>query len=205
MSESSEGGLNKRRPVREEPRAPASGTEDFNKELTALMPKLLKRAKYLTRDNKAEAEDITQETLRKAWEKREEYFKEGTDLAAWMFEILKNTYLDMRDNADTRRVVRGDDAEAIINAARNHESTEDRLDLRRVVGKILKAIEGLHPRQSQATKLAALGHTEDEIAHAMDISKGSVKVHRSRGREDLKSGLQNDDLDILRSATNLNQ
>ena len=42
--------------------------------------------------DKERADDLVQETLFKAWNHLES-FKEGTNLKAWLFTILRNTYL----------------------------------------------------------------------------------------------------------------
>ena len=62
----------------------------FRSGLLAQVPRLRAFARSLARDPDR-ADDLVQETLAKAWAHRT-MFKEGTNLRAWLFTILRNTY-----------------------------------------------------------------------------------------------------------------
>jgi RNA polymerase sigma-70 factor (ECF subfamily) len=62
----------------------------FRNGLLAELPRLRAFARSLARDPDR-ADDLVQETLTKAWAHRGK-FKEGTNLGAWLFTILRNTY-----------------------------------------------------------------------------------------------------------------
>ena len=65
-----------------------------------LMDQLFSAAMRMTR-NAADAEDLVQETYMKAY-RGYERFEEGTNLKAWMYRILTNSYIN-RYRAKQRR------------------------------------------------------------------------------------------------------
>ena len=69
-------------------------TKAFGDELIALVPRLRRFALSRT-DGAAQADDLVQATLLKAWEHRSR-FEDGTNLIAWLFTILRNTHLNQR-------------------------------------------------------------------------------------------------------------
>ena len=78
--------------------APASSVEDdavlqarFMDEAMPLMNQLFGAALGMTR-NRADAEDLVQETYLKAYQKFHQY-KPGTNIKAWLYRILTNTYI----------------------------------------------------------------------------------------------------------------
>ena len=78
--------------------APASSTPDdaalqarFMDEAMPLMNQLFGAALGMTR-NRADAEDLVQETYLKAYQKFHQY-KPGTNIKAWLYRILTNTYI----------------------------------------------------------------------------------------------------------------
>ena len=77
------------------------GSRDtFATDATAFAPQLFSTAVRMTR-NRADAEDLVQETYMKAWRAYDSY-EEGTNLRAWLFRIMTNTYIN-RYNAKMRR------------------------------------------------------------------------------------------------------
>ena len=66
---------------------PAPG---WRNEVVALIPALRAFAWSLSH-NAADADDLVQDTLIKAWTHRDK-FEPGTNLRAWLFTILRNTY-----------------------------------------------------------------------------------------------------------------
>ena len=67
-----------------------SGTASWRDEVVALIPALRAFAWSLSH-NRSDADDLVQDTLVKAWSNREK-FERGTNLRAWLFTILRNTY-----------------------------------------------------------------------------------------------------------------
>ena len=75
----------------DEPHLPSEGWSDFGAELSALMPSLARCARSLAR-NPDTAQDLVQETVLKAWRSRAS-FEAGTNMKAWTFRILRNSFL----------------------------------------------------------------------------------------------------------------
>ena len=75
----------------DEPHLPSEGWSDFGAELSALMPSLARYARSLAR-NPDTAQDLVQETVLKAWSSRAS-FEAGTNMKAWTFRILRNSFL----------------------------------------------------------------------------------------------------------------
>jgi len=71
-----------------------SDATNLQKELAQLVPNLRAFARSLC-GNADQADDLVQETLVKAWRSRES-FAEGSNLKAWLFTILRNTFLSER-------------------------------------------------------------------------------------------------------------
>jgi len=68
----------------------AAAAQDWRNEITQLIPALRAFAWSLSR-NRSDADDLVQETLAKALTNRDR-FEPGTNLRAWLFTILRNTY-----------------------------------------------------------------------------------------------------------------
>src|SRR5437899_12106459 len=73
-------------------------------ELLAAIPRLRRYARVLTGET-TRADDLVQETLARAWEKRR-LWAAGTDLRAWLFTIMHNVFVNQRALArrDARNV-----------------------------------------------------------------------------------------------------
>ena len=68
----------------------AGGGDNWQGDVVALIPALRAFAWSLSR-NGSDADDLVQDTLIKAWTHREK-FEPGTNLRAWLFTILRNTF-----------------------------------------------------------------------------------------------------------------
>src|SRR5690606_895974 len=65
---------------------------NFNHEISERLPKLKRYARYLTR-NETEAEDLIQDCVERAIS-RQELFKPGTNLDAWLITIMRNIFIN---------------------------------------------------------------------------------------------------------------
>jgi len=73
-------------------------TETFSTQLIALVPNLRAFGMSLL-GNRDRADDLTQDTILKAWTHMDS-FKEGTNLRAWLFTIMRNSFISQcRRNA----------------------------------------------------------------------------------------------------------
>ena len=70
-------------------------------DLVAAIPRLRRYARVLTGDP-TRADDLVQDTLTRAWEKRR-LWRAGSDLRAWMFMIMHNVYVNQLRSPAARR------------------------------------------------------------------------------------------------------
>lgn len=80
--------------------------ERFEREALAMLPGMYSAAHRLTRDS-ADAEDLVQETFLRAYRGFHQ-FHEGTNIKAWLYRILTNTFINTyRKKSANRRRSRG--------------------------------------------------------------------------------------------------
>ena len=145
-------------------------------EMLAAVPSLRAYALSLCR-NVDHADDLVQETLFKAWNHLES-FKEGTNLKAWLFTILRNTYFSERRKR--RREV--EDADGAY-AARlsTHAEQHGHMDMQ----DFRSALSELPDDQREALVLVgAAGFSYEEAAEISGCAVGTIKsrVNRARNR-----------------------
>jgi RNA polymerase sigma-70 factor (ECF subfamily) len=121
-----------------------------------------------------QADDLVQETLVKAWRHRDR-FQEGTNLRAWLFTILRNTYISER--RQVRRFLEVHEAADVATAA----PQEGHVALKEVRA----ALDLLPSEQREAIILVgAAGMSYEEAADICQCAVGTVKsrVNRARAR-----------------------
>lgn len=160
----------------------------FRDDLLAALPALRAFAVSLT-GNVAQADDLVQETLLRAWQKQDR-FEPGTNLNAWLFTILRNIfYSDHRKRV--REVEDQDGSYAARLATAPHQG--DRLD----VEDLQSALAKLPPDQREALVLVgAEGVSYEEAATIMGCKVGTVKSRVSRARNRLAELLGYDEEDL---------
>ncbi|MDS9466803.1 RNA polymerase sigma factor [Paracoccus sp. MBLB3053] len=150
---------------------------DPREELVDHLPALRAFALSLTREG-ASADDLVQDTIVKAWTHIDK-FQPGTNLRAWLFTILRNTFYSARRK--TRREV--SDTDGII-AAR--QATRPEHDGRLALEDFRKAFEQLPDEQREALILVgASGFSYEEAANMTGVAVGTVKSRANRGRRRL--------------------
>jgi RNA polymerase sigma-70 factor (ECF subfamily) len=156
---------------------------------------LLAVATRLSR-NRAEAEDLVQDTLVKALRAKDQY-ESGTNLKAWLLKILKNTFINRyRRSGLERNVIDGPDADPLadgwigastLRSMRDPEGQALRPILEREINAALDAI----PEEFRLIVLYA--DVEElsyrEIADAVGCPIGTVMSRLHRGRRLLKARL----------------
>jgi RNA polymerase sigma-70 factor (ECF subfamily) len=161
------------------------------------MDSLYSAALRMTR-NRADAEDLVQETYLKAY-RAFESFTEGTNLKAWLYRILTNTYI----NAYRARKRRPEEQELEdvedfylyrrlggIEAAQIGRSAEDELFDMFTDTEVKDALEALPEQFRLAVLLADVeGFSYKEIAEILDIPIGTVMSRLHRGRRGLQKRL----------------
>jgi len=170
---------------------------DFEDDAMQFAPQLYTAALRMAR-NPADAEDLVQETFLKAY-RAYGSFQAGTNLKAWLYRILTNTYIN-KYRRDKRRPTESDlgDVEDLylykrIGSAETADasrSAEDRVLDGLVEGDIKGAVEALPENFRMPVLLADLeGFSYKEIAEILDIPIGTVMSRLHRGRKALQTSL----------------
>jgi len=150
-------------------------------------------ARYLT-GNAADAEDLVQETYARALRGADQ-FAPGTNLRAWLFRILRNTFVSAYRRRRNSPIVGGLDTVT----PSIHASSEDawlrgdaELDQLRglVAGEIEAALMALGEEARMVILLDLEGLTEVEVAHVVGCAVGTVKSRLSRARAALRQRLR---------------
>jgi RNA polymerase sigma-70 factor, ECF subfamily len=149
-------------------------TETFRTQLLALVPNLRAFAMSLL-GNRDRADDLTQETILKAWSHMDR-FEEGTNLQAWLFTIMRNTFIS-QCRRDVREVPDPDGLKAQAQTCPpEQEGYVDLQDLHR-------ALTEVPPEQREALILVAgAGFSYEEAAAIVGCPVGTVKSRVNRGR-----------------------
>jgi RNA polymerase sigma-70 factor, ECF subfamily len=154
---------------------------EFESEALAYINALFSTAVRLTA-NRADAEDLVQETYLKAFRSAGQ-FRPGTNLKAWLFTILHNTFLNTRRHAG--REILADEADELERVPQpdTAESPEQIL-LRKTLGADLQsALDALPESFREAVWLRDVEEfSYAEIAAILRVPIGTVMSRISRGR-----------------------
>jgi RNA polymerase sigma-70 factor (ECF subfamily) len=161
------------------------------------MGSLYSAALRMTR-NPADAEDLVQETYLKAY-RAFGSFKEGTNLKAWLYRILTNTFINSY-RARKRRPEQSelDDVEDLylfrrlggLEAVSAGRSAEEEVLEHFTESDVKAAVESLPEQFRMAVLLADVeGFSYKEIAEILDIPIGTVMSRLHRGRRALQKAL----------------
>ncbi len=139
----------------------------------------------------ADAEDLVQDTYLKAFRSAHQ-FEPGTNLKAWLFTILHNTFRNNRRH-DGRSPV-DVDSEVVERAANEgpaDQSPEQILTRQTLDADLQDALDALPDAFRQAVWLRDVEELSyAEMAKVLDIPIGTVMSRISRGRRALSEGLQ---------------
>ena len=164
----------------------------------AAMPYLdpLYNAAYRMARNPQDAEDLVQETYLKAY-KYYDKFEEGTNLKAWLFKILKNTFINSyrKKQQAPPKADFADIEESFETIVRDDSGQQARTPEEELLEKVLDAdvqhaIEDLPHDYRMVVLLADLeGFSYKEIADILEIPVGTVMSRLYRGRRLLEEAL----------------
>ena len=153
---------------------------------------------YSAARNPADAEDLVQETFLKAY-RAYDTFQEGTNLKAWLYRILTNTYINKyrKESRRPNEVDLGDVEDLYLyrrigseDTAEVSRTTEDRVLDGLVESDIKAAVEELPENFRLPVLLADLeGFSYKEIADILDIPIGTVMSRLHRGRKAMQKRL----------------
>lgn len=135
--------------------------------------------------NKAEAEDVVQDTLLKVWECREDW-NQINNLEAFAIATCRNRALDVvkRAGRDTENL----DEMAHLSSQTPHEQ----LEAREEISLVRRLMNSLPEVQRTIMLLRDIeGKTYQEIAQTLDISETQVKVYLHRARTKIKEWITN--------------
>ena len=171
--------------------------EDFTHDAMQHAPQLFSTAMRMTR-NRSDAEDLVQETFIKAWRSFATY-QQGTNLRAWLFRIMTNTYIN-KYNAQQRKPTETelDDVEELflykrlgsVDQSQLSQSAEDQMLSLFTDDEVKKALEEL-PEQFRIPVLMSdvEGFSYKEIAEILEIPLGTVMSRLHRGRKSMQKML----------------
>ncbi|WP_333826351.1 sigma-70 family RNA polymerase sigma factor [Pararhodobacter sp.] len=153
---------------------------------------LRRRALKLT-GNEHRAEDLVQATLLKAWASRESFSPE-TNLGAWLFTILRNTFFsDLRKHRREVEDIDGASAEALFEEARQDHAL--------ALKELMAAIAQLPDAQREPLVLmGAYGFSQLEAADACHCTVGTIKSRVSRARSMLTRIMVQEEIEPLAPA-----
>ena len=153
-----------------------------------LFDQLFNFARWLTRD-RSDAEDLVQETYAKAL-RGFSSFQRGTNFRAWMYKILRNTYLTSRGRLSATMMVPLDPEEDDCELPIENETPEVSLIERSNRQLLRDAIEELPVHSREILLLCDLEEMSyREISEALSIPIGTVMSRLSRARRALREGL----------------
>jgi RNA polymerase sigma-70 factor, ECF subfamily len=156
---------------------------------------LFSAALRLTKNDR-DAEDLVQDTFLRAYRFFEK-FERGTNIKAWLFKILTNTFINRyRRSVKERTIVEGSERDAVHERFISREATEyaanpeqfffDRL----LSDDVLRAVESLPVDFRMVVILADLQEfSYKEIAEILDVPVGTVMSRLYRGRRLLQKAL----------------
>lgn len=152
--------------------------EDESVQLVACIPRLRRYARALV-GNRAEADDLVQDTMERGWGKLSSW-RRGSDMRAWLFGIMHNLYVDqIRKARVPTEMLDENTPEPLTDTAQ-----ADRLEVRDLEA----ALRLLPAEQREILLLVALEEmTYEEIGTTLRIPVGTVMSRLSRGRERLRA------------------
>ena len=169
----------------------------FTADAMQYAPQLFSTALRMTR-NRSDAEDLVQETYIKGW-RSFHTFQEGTNLRAWLFRIMTNTYIN-KYNAQKRKgsEVELDDVEELflykrlgsIDQSQLSSSAEDQMLELFTDDEVKNALEELPEDFRIPVLLSDVdGFSYKEISEMLEIPIGTVMSRLHRGRKAMQKML----------------
>ena len=170
--------------------------DPFETEALTFLDALYRTALRMTR-SEADAEDLVQETYIKAFRAREQ-FTPGTNLKAWLFRILTNTFINTYRRRQTQpEFTELDDVDEFslyrrmsdLKTSSNSGDPESEFLNGLVDNEVKDALAELPEKFRSVVLLDVEGFSYKEIAEMLDIPIGTVMSRLHRGRKFLQKRL----------------
>lgn len=161
---------------------------EFNTRITKEKTSLKNFALSLTR-NTEDANDLMQDTYLKAIKYREK-FEDSTNLKAWLFTIMKNTFINnYRRSVKTRELISKGDDVAMTRAFKqnSYDHSESRMNAK----EIIRHIEALEDQYKIPFTRYYNGYKYEEIASELNLPLGTIKSRIFIARKILMENLKN--------------
>lgn len=180
----------------------------FEAEALPYLDQMYGAALGLTR-NPADAEDLVQDVYLKAFASFAG-FEQGTNIRAWLYRILTNTFIsdyrskrrnpgrvgdplpmDWQLSDEARDSMHGDEGTGAVSPSAESEAITSLAQ-----GEVMELLEGLPGGQRRAVYLSdVMGFSYPEIAEILEVPLGTVTSRIHRGREKLKKQLRTEALE----------
>ena len=154
----------------------AADCADFTAVVAPVICELRRYARSLTR-NRADAEDLLQDTLLRAYNKFH-LWQPGTNIAGWLCVVMKRVFLSQFERRGRMVAVPAEDFDGP-----QPPSQDDVLDLVRL-GSAIGRLQRHHRELIEA--VAINGDSYEEAAQALQIPIGTVRSRLGRARETLR-------------------
>lgn len=162
-------------------------TNEFNSQLYSYKESLQAFAVSFTRDME-DANDLVQDTMLKAIN-YSTHFKEGTNFKAWLYTIMKNTFINNYRRASKTQAIMTV-SEEITSDKLHYSASVNDSDGKFVMDDIYKALSKLQPEYYIPFLKYFEGFKYHEIAEEMNIPIGTVKTRIHVARQLLKKSLK---------------
>ena len=171
--------------------------EDFTNDAMQYAPQLFATALRMTR-NRSDAEDLVQETFLKGWRAFDSY-QQGTNLRAWLFRIMTNTFINKYNSQQRRpQETELDEVEELFlfrrmgafDQSKMSQSAEDQMLELFPDDEVKNAIESLPETFRIPVLLSDVeGFSYKEIAEMLEVPIGTVMSRLHRGRKAMQKML----------------
>ena len=158
--------------------------ERFQYEILPLKNRLFRLAQRIIQD-RAEAEDIVQETLIKVWERRDEW-PQIKSMEAYCLTLTRNLSIDRSERAGTHHLCLDDCCQEQLSTVPTPQQELEKTEQARLIERL---IDKLPERQRTILQLREVEEKSyKEIADVLCLTEEQVKVNLFRARQQIKAG-----------------